>query len=62
MLQKGSINMAHTKDINFKDAIYFVSEQSYILVLSSSYTCPDSDSTLETSSVLTLLPARDSFT
>lgn len=45
MLQKGSINMAHTKDINFKDAIYFVSEQSYILVLSSSYTCPDSDST-----------------
>lgn len=58
MLQKGSINMAHTKDINFKDAIYFVSEQSYILVLSSSYTCPDSDSILErqTLSWLSFLP------
>lgn len=36
MLQKGSINIAYAKDINFKNSIYFVSEQSYILVLNSS--------------------------
>lgn len=36
MLQKGSINTANAKDINFKNAIYFVSEQSYILISNSS--------------------------
>lgn len=36
MLKKGSINIANAKDINLKNAIYFVSEQSYILILSSS--------------------------
>lgn len=36
MLQKGRINLANMKDINFKKAIYFVWEWSYILILSSS--------------------------
>lgn len=36
MLQKESISVVHAKDINLKNAFYVVSEQLYILVLSSS--------------------------